>query len=332
MKTFLVFTATIWIVSIATRYVLVDGWDGVNVVISGMFATMLLWVVARTLRNLPFLIVLLLSPIIAVCVEIFHWELVSLSFNGRFSWQLDHFVFQRYAIGIYMWSLFYMTLLLGYFAIFYYFRFTREARASSEARLSAHDAQLKMLRYQINPHFLFNALNSVSALVLDSKNDQAENMIDSLSKFLRFSLDKTPDAKIPLREEIGIIQEYLKIEKIRFSEKLETVFNIDPKTSSCLVPSLILQPAIENAIKHAISKMKGKGIITISSTLDKGYLVVCVEDNGPGFVQNGDTEHGIGLQNMRERLATNYTSPSRLSVNSEIGKGVQVRIRIPVEK
>lgn len=326
-----VFTTIFWFVSLVTRYILFEGWDGTAVLVSGIAATVLLWVISSLLKNVSLLIILVLGPFIAVFVEVVHWELISLSFNGQFSWQLDLFDTRRYAIGVYMWSLFYLVLLLGYFAIFNYFRFMREAELSSEARVHAHDAQLKMLRYQINPHFLFNTLNSVSALLLDHKNERAEQMIENLSNFLRFSLENTPNVKISLEAEIGIIKEYLDIEEIRFSEKLTTEFEVDKKTLSLLVPSLILQPAIENAIKHAIASMKKNGKITVSSTTTKQNLVLCVSDNGPGF-DTAQPMNGIGLANMRERLSVIYGGAANLEITSKVGQGVKVSITIPIER
>jgi len=330
-KVMVVFTAIFWSVSLVTRYALFEGWDGIAVLVSGIAATILLWLISSLLKNTPLLLILLFGPFIAVFVEIFHWELISLSFNGKFSWQLDLFDARRYAIGVYMWSLFYLVLLLGYFAIFNYFRFMREAELSSEARVHAHNAQLEMLRYQINPHFLFNTLNSVSTLVLDNKPERAEQMIENLSNFLRFSLENTPHAKIPLEEEINIIKEYLEIEEIRFFEKLTTEFNIDSDTHNLLVPSLILQPAIENAIKHAIARLKENGKITVSSKIIKQKLLLCVSDNGPGF-DTAQPMNGIGLANMRERLSVIYGGTANLKIASKVGKGVKVSLTIPVER
>lgn len=327
----IVFTTIFWSVSLVTRYVLFEGWVGAAVLVSGIVATILLWVISSLLKNTPLLIVLLFGPFIAVFVEIVHWELISLSFNGQFSWQLDLFDARRYAIDVYMWSLFYLVLLLGYVAIFNYFRFRREAELSSEARLHAHNAHLEMLRYQINPHFLFNTLNSVSTLVLDNENERAEHMIENLSNFLRFSLENTPSAKIPLEDEIGIIKEYLNIEEIRFSEKLTIEFDIAPNTLNILVPSLILQPAIENTIKHAVALMKNNGKITISSAIVKQNLVLCVSDNGPGF-DTAKPMNGIGLANMRDRLSAIYGGTANLEITSKIDQGVKVSMTIPVER
>ncbi len=330
-KVMAVFTAIFWSVSLVTRYVLFEGWDGVAVLVSGIVATILLWVISSLLKNTPLLIILLFGPFIAVFVEIVHWELISLSFNGQFSWQLDLFDARRYAVGVYMWSLFYLVLLLGYFAIFNYFRFMREAELSSEARVHAHNAHLEMLRYQINPHFLFNTLNSVSTLVLDNENERAEQMIENLSNFLRFSLENTPDVKISLEAEIGIIKEYLNIEETRFSEKLKAEFNIDSDTLDLLVPSLILQPAIENTIKHAVALMKNNGKIMISSAIIKQKLVLSVSDNGPGF-DTTQPMNGIGLANMRDRLSTIYGGAANLEITSKSGQGVKVSMTIPIER
>ncbi|MHA7873612.1 MAG: sensor histidine kinase, partial [Hyphococcus sp.] len=150
-----------------------------------------------------------------------------------------------------------------YFGINYYLNLRNEMeRAVLSARL-ADQAQLKMLRYQLNPHFLFNTLNAISTLVLEQDGKQANSMLTQLSAFLRYSLDSDPLQKTSLAEEVRALKLYLEIEKTRFADRLQVNFEIDDEAMDARVPSLILQPAIENAIKYAIAQMESGGVIRI---------------------------------------------------------------------
>ena len=142
----------------------------------------------------------------------------------------------------------------------------KEKQNALKASTMAHQAHIKMLRYQLNPHFLFNTLNAISTLILLKENDTAEAMVSRLSDFLRYSLDNDPIKRVPLGQEIKALRLYLEIEKVRFDDRLEVLWDIDESCESALVPSMILQPIIENAIKHAISKMENGGRISITAT------------------------------------------------------------------
>jgi len=223
-----------------------------------------------------------------------------------------------------------------YFGINYYLNLRNEMeRAVLSARL-ADQAQLKMLRYQLNPHFLFNTLNAISTLVLEQDGKQANSMLTQLSAFLRYSLDSDPLQKTSLAEEIRALQLYLEIEKTRFGDRLQVNFEVDDDVMNARVPSLILQPAIENAIKYAIAQMESGGVITITAKHEGNMLFMEVCDNGPNapedpaeLLRNATT--GVGLVNMRDRLTYLYQDRSEFKLRSLEPQGLCVCLRIPFE-
>ena len=292
--------------------------------------TVALWGIASRLKKWPLIWVIVFSPLLAFFHQLVHWEFLSIINERTWSWRRDQFKFKSYLFYNYTWSLFYMTWLLGYFAITNYFKFLREAIATAEARTQAHAAQLAMLRYQINPHFLFNTLNSVSSLVLSKENDKAEEMIERLSRFLRFSLDNDPETMISLQEEFEILEEYLAIEKIRFDNKLEYEIQIEGDIQDCVVPSLILQPAIENALKHAIAVMKRSGIISVRARKEDNKLILNVTDNGPGYHPR-QVQLGVGMRNIMDRIEGLYGSKGSIDVVRPETGGVEVVVTIPFE-
>ncbi len=223
-----------------------------------------------------------------------------------------------------------------YFGINYYLKLRDESeRALMSARL-ADQAQLKMLRYQLNPHFLFNTLNAISTLVLEKDGKQANQMLTKLSAFLRYSLDSDPLQKTSLAEELRALQLYLDIEKARFADRLKITVDVDDDALDASVPSLILQPAIENAIKYAIAKMESGGEISIMAKRDGEMLRLQVCDNGPSAPDDLDTlladgKTGVGLVNMRDRLAHLYGGRQSLSLAKLDPNGLCVSMRIPFE-
>jgi two-component system, LytTR family, sensor kinase len=223
-----------------------------------------------------------------------------------------------------------------YFGINYYLNLRNETeRAILSARL-ADQAQLKMLRYQLNPHFLFNTLNAISTLVLEQDGKQANKMLTQLSSFLRYSLDSDPLQKTSLAEEIRALELYLEIEKTRFADRLKVTFDIDAEALSARVPSLILQPAIENAIKYAIAKMETGGEVTIVAKRERNKLHMQVCDNGPDAPDNPsdllrNATTGVGLVNMRDRLAHLYQDDCTFKLSRLEPQGLCVRLTIPFE-
>ena len=204
------------------------------------------------------------------------------------------------------------------------------AKAESVAR----EAQLKMLRYQINPHFLFNTLNSVQALISTKRPEQASAMINDLSGFLRFSLDNDALQMITVEQEIDILQQYLAIEKIRFGDRLDTNYSIADDTKNALVPCMLLQPLVENCIKYAVSKSNETTSINIHISVDADRLHIIVSDTGRGFPQSvvsKDGAEGIGLKNTHQRLATFFLDDFTLTLSNNSPSGAVVTINIPIQ-
>ena len=219
-----------------------------------------------------------------------------------------------------------------YFAIKSYrvFQDVRESALRSAAM--AHEAQLKMLRYQLNPHFLFNTLNAISTLVLEQNTELANRMVTKLSSFLRYSLDNDPMQKITLDQELQALQLYLDIEKVRFEERLSLQVDIEETAKDALIPSLLLQPLIENAIKYGIARAEGGGHLKISARVFAGDLLMEVSDDGPGceLVNNNIPDaKGVGLRNTRERLAAIYGSAHSIRLSQTDPHGLTISIRIP---
>jgi two-component system, LytTR family, sensor kinase len=191
-------------------------------------------------------------------------------------------------------------------------------------------AQLNALRQQIEPHFLFNTLNAVAGLVREKRNDAAVSMIAGLSDFLRRVLEDSNRQQVPLGEELEFLQRYLDIQKIRFAERLQLKINIPRELFAARVPTLILQPIVENAVKHGIAKRAEGGTIEISAARSNGALTLRVSNDGPslptGQQLNGA---GIGLANVRDRLQGLYGEGFQLTMQNQVPKGVDVSVSFP---
>jgi LytS/YehU family sensor histidine kinase len=180
-------------------------------------------------------------------------------------------------------------------------------REAATYRTAARDAEIRALRYQVNPHFLFNTLNSLSTLVLKDQPEEAEKMILNLSTFFRTSLTADPGEDVTLAEEIKLQRLYLDIETIRFPERLSVEINIPQTLRNACVPCLILQPLVENAIKYGVSRSKRPVTVFISAREDSQGLVLTVEDNGEPIDDNGASKGtGVGLRNVIDRLRARF--------------------------
>jgi two-component system LytT family sensor kinase len=222
-----------------------------------------------------------------------------------------------------------------YFGIKYYLLLQEEKQRSLKVMNMAHAAQLKMLRYQLNPHFLFNTLNAISTLILDGDNALANTMVTRLSRFLRYTLDNDPMQKITVAEEVEALKLYLDIEKVRFDERLQVHFTIEPEAETALMPSLLLQPLVENSIKYAISQAINGGSIAIGARVFGGELLLVVADDGPGLNLNrgrNETGGGVGLANCRERLRELYGKDQSFRLTATEPHGLTINIRLPLER
>jgi signal transduction histidine kinase len=204
----------------------------------------------------------------------------------------------------------------------------RERRLSS-LQVEAHDAQVRALRYQVNPHFLYNTLSSISTLIVDGRADVAERMTMSLSAFFRASLAKDPFQDVCLADELELQRLYLEIEQMRFADSLKVQYDVPPGLENALVPSLILQPLVENSIKHGLQEAGNLTLLTISARGIRDRLVLEVRDNGRGpGCENGT---GVGLGNVRRRLFTRFGNASRFVAGAAQEGGFQVRLEMPLQ-
>jgi signal transduction histidine kinase len=199
-------------------------------------------------------------------------------------------------------------------------RSTRGERQLTDARSAAQQAQLQALRYQLNPHFLFNTLNSISSLIVTKRNEDAEQMTSKLSSFLRSSLTCDPAALVPLDEELALIEEYLDIEGVRFGSRLNVEIEVEPAAGAALIPSFLVQPLVENAIKHGVAPSREPVTITIEATLETGLLCIkvanCLPVDQPEEAAEGA---GVGLVNVRQRLQAVFGEAA--SLNAEVAGG-----------
>jgi signal transduction histidine kinase len=206
-------------------------------------------------------------------------------------------------------------------------------REAQTARLAAQvaEARLAALRMQVNPHFLFNSLNALLVLIRDRDTRNAERMLELLSDNLRQVLRADARQEVPLAEELRFLDDYLAIAQIRFSDRLTVVRDIDPRLGDALVPPFILQPLVENALRHGIGESVAGGTIEIAVRLDGTDLIATVGDDGPGMPPSPPAE-GVGLRNIRERIATLYGEPALLEIAPRPGGGTLARLRIPLRR
>lgn len=208
---------------------------------------------------------------------------------------------------------------------------TVERKAARFAQ-AAQDAELRSLRYQVNPHFLFNTLNSLSTLVMRSQPEEAEEMILNLSKFYRTSLSGDPLEDVALSEEVHLQNLYLDIEAVRFPKRLKTETHIPANLMDVLVPGLILQPLVENAIKHGVAHSKRPVTISISALAEGDFLKLTVADDGetPRGNRSSDQNNGIGLANVRDRLETRFGSQAQLKTSCPETGGFVAELTMPL--
>lgn len=266
--------------------------------------------------------------------------------NGLYAGDASAGFAQRF-IGLFYLDL---TLLGAWSALYYAINFFLQIEEQNDQLMrlesQATQAQLAMLRYQLNPHFLFNTLNSISTLVLLKQTEPANAMLSRLSSFLRYTLVNEPTGRVTVAQEIETLKLYLDIERMRFEERLRTAFRIDPATEQALLPSLLLQPLVENAIKYAVSPQEAGAEITIAAQLVGPNLRITVSDTGPGlqtasasnrlsgvtFDGGEQVSTGVGLANIRDRLAQAYGENHRFETMDPPEGGFAVLIELPFER
>ena len=235
-----------------------------------------------------------------------------------------------------LWSLLpnmliYWLILSANFIFLYYERYQNEMLKASKLDAQLSNARLQALKMQLHPHFLFNTLHSITALVLKNENRDAVKMINRLSELLRLTLDNIETQVLTLEDEIEFTRRYLEIERIRFHDRLAVEWEIDPQALEAQVPNLILQPLVENAMRHAVDSHSGTSRIQIAAHLQNGQVLMEVRDDGKDLKkisgQNGAA--GLGLKNTRERLSELYGEDYRFSLSRRENEWTIAQIVIP---
>jgi anti-sigma regulatory factor (Ser/Thr protein kinase) len=256
-----------------------------------------------------------------------HWLAVVVSGSAEeWSW-----MFRRMFVFFFHWDVLIYTAVLGFVHAINYNRKLRDHELhASQLETQLNRARLDALRMQLNPHFLFNSLNAISELVHENPM-LADRVITQLATLLRAVLDESNKSEVTLKEELDFVKKYLEIEQVRLGERLTVRIEADPATLDWYVPSLILQPLIENAVRHGIARREGAGIIEVSASCREGKLNLQVRDSGCGVAEpyTGSQTQGVGLSNVRARLAHHYGEDFRLELGASEAGGYLARILIP---
>lgn len=217
-----------------------------------------------------------------------------------------------------------------YFGVAYYHESHLQQLKVAQATSEAREARLAMLREQLNPHFLFNTLNGISTLILEGEKERASAMVNQLCSLMRHSIDESPSQLVTLAEELELADLYLQIQQTRFEDRLRLEWNIDPQSRGALVPSMILQPVLENAVRYAVMPNSKGGMISIATTLVDGRLQITVGDTGSS-ASTYPGGSGIGHRNIRERLSAHYGNRATFDAGPT-RSGYRVSIQIPVRR
>lgn len=315
-------------------------------VVGIVFSLPLYWIFMRC-WNSPLFIRVLIS-IASVLLISFVWTLIRVELYIELTASDGHW--DEFG-GWYFSSIFIYFCWTGFFHGIRYYQLLQfehkvmlskvaEAKEEQLKRLNAQsvarDAKIKMLRYQLNPHFLCNTLNAINSLIECQLPEKAQLMTVQLSKFLRYSLDNNPDTKIALEFEIIALNLYLEIEKTRFGDRLKLDFKICEQAKSALIPSLLLQPIIENSMKHVIAQNEDGGTISLWADVVDEMLVLELSDTGSGTKgdsnkMKGKTSRGVGLRNIDERLKVLYTDDYVFNLNIMPSGGLKTIIKLPFE-
>jgi two-component system LytT family sensor kinase len=240
------------------------------------------------------------------------------------------YLFGKLISGYFVGALFmYWVVVLGQLVWSSYQRSRQQEMEQAELRRQLVEARLDALRMQLNPHFLFNTLHTISALIHENP-EAADQVVARLSELLRQSLDQSKAQEVPLHQELAFLDRYLEIEQTRFAERLDVQREVATDVKDALVPFLILQPLVENAIRHGIEQREEKGRLAIRAQRQNGRLELSVTDNGNGLPETDDApREGIGLSNTRSRLRHLYGDDQTLELHSVAGGGLEARISIP---
>jgi two-component system LytT family sensor kinase len=302
--------------------------------LSGFILSYLQWQLIRKIVHLPLRKTLFLSFLSAASLGLL-FNVIKLSFYKMVVYQQQwNEAWNTLEFG--GWLMFSLTTMFVWTSIYFIMLYNTKLQGEHEMLLRAQtatkDAQLQMLRYQLNPHFMFNTMNAISTLIYKNENETANEMLDKLCEFFRYSLDKNDKSKTSLQKELELIELYLSIEKVRFADRLNVEIDVCKTALGCQVPCMLLQPLVENAIKYAIELRKSGGKIKISAKKSTDRLLIQVVDNGQesqGKVSDG---FGIGLSNTKARLSAMFNGDYEVNITDTDEGGTMVSISIPFEK
>lgn len=260
------------------------------------------------------------------------WMNVAGKTTGGYFPVLQELLTTPFKVNFRLRLLIYAIIVLVSLTLDYYRRLQRRELDRTRLEKQLADAQLQALKMQLHPHFLFNTLNSVSALMYKDVN-AAEEMIRKLTNFLHMTLESSGSQEVTLKKELDFLNYYLQIEQIRFQDRLAIDMKIDPSTLDARVPNLIMQPIVENAIRHGVATRAAHGHIEIRSRRQNGVIQLQVQDNGPGLdSQNGEIREGVGLSNTRLRLQQIYGDTYRFDLVNAPEGGVVATVELPYQK
>jgi two-component sensor histidine kinase len=309
------------------------------VILSGMVLTLLVLLVLRRLENRSMPVLIMTAFLTAVPVAGAYATLNYTAFyvidpmvDHMQELERDHETpFSIILESAISWYFFIVAWAILYIALSYGAKVRFAERNAARYRAEAQTAQLRALRYQVNPHFLFNTLNSLSTLILRRRNDEAERMIMNLATFFRSSLTEDPTADILLGDEIRMQRLYLDIEQTRFPDRLIVVIDVPPQLETVSVPGLILQPAVENAIKHGVARSVKPVTVAIRAKLRGGDVVLTVEDDGEAVAEASPGE-GVGLRNVCDRIAARFDHAATCTYGPRPEGGYRVEVVIPLQQ
>jgi signal transduction histidine kinase len=248
-----------------------------------------------------------------------YWPAWGRLFHTVWVWTLERFGVELAIYGF-----------IGGACAFLHSRMQAQQKLEIERQLA--QAQLKALQMQIEPHFLFNTLNAITSLMVLGRNKEAIKTMIHLNNILRTTLQRKSPEKVPFVEELRIVENYLAIQQVRFAGRLDVKIDVTPEALDGLVPCFLLQPLVENAIQHGIAPLEAGGLIETHVKRVGDMLWMEVKDNGRGPIDSGTKGHGIGMQNIRERLAYFYPDAYEFNVVAPVGGGYEVTVQIPYER
>lgn len=305
--------------------------------LSGLFVTSILCFLYWSLREKSFALQVLwgiISSIILAMIWRIGFNIVDFDFYGRPPFDSDERPIYRYLYGGMSSLIQLLAWSAGYLLCAYYIKYVKQREKSLTLELQAKQAKIRELHFQINPHLIFNALNSLDTTLLKGNIAEGRDIVHKLSAFMRQTLKSTPQLESTLLSELESNRRYLEIEKIRFTDKLEVEINCSPAIENFVVPTLILQPLVENAIKHSIEGYIHGGKIMIDASSAKNKLIICVSNQPFKPAPQPTSKNiglGVGLENIRSRLHMYYGNKAKLLTQSDMMGKYAVEIIIEID-